>query len=344
MAIVHALGWIFPDADALRDALAPVSEMERYMITPWLNRQDAPRFLKFRCNNAHNKDAYVLRNPQEEHLVISTVAGPRSLGNLAYADALGLGYRLFRDSVDFRPSHILLDTTTFSFIHTPAGELPPENIEELLEGVETTVFLLNSPRMSKEERKMIGISEKAKLIVVKLDPSLPWCVVDPQRWAAEGAHGETAMLTITSYKTDETKTTFVNYVLVGCPVTVTAYNETYKDSSHPTVMKFDDALTLTVGCRPLEGRPRQLFDKHPELRVKVRWNGKRASIPAHTAAYAAVNQGRKLVKKKDYPFVLVPKFSTKETEGLVLVEPVTMLHQAIGIKEHDLACHTSGLS
>ena len=184
---------------------------------------------------------------------------------------------------------------------------------------------------------MDEVVEVARLVAVRVEPHLPWCVADPRRWAYAGAPGETTALTMSSYAREDGGR-FLNYVLAGCTVTVSVYHDAYKAAPYPSLLRFDDKVSFPVNQRKLEGVSRRLFEEHPELRMRVGWDGKRASIPAHTAAYAAVTKGRaRALDREHYPLVLVPMFSTRETEGIVLAEPVVLLHP------RDLPCQADRL-
>jgi len=167
-------------------------------------------------------------------------------------------------------------------------------------------------------------TEIAKLIVVRFEPDLPWCVVDPRRWAAEGARGETAMLHAVSYTPAEEPTALLNYVLHGSTVTLTLYSEKQGGSPYkPATLRFDENVTLHLAIQPLDGRTSHYFELHPELALPLESNEK---------------------KKKNYPLVIIPRFGGFTGVGLILVEPVTLLRQMQVFKGRDLACQTSGVN
>ncbi|MCX7022961.1 MAG: hypothetical protein NTW26_11955 [bacterium] len=169
---------------------------------------------------------------------------------------------------------------------------------------------------------MTEIIEMARLIVVKLGGSIPWCLVDPQRWGEEGARGETAMLHALNTSPGNPKSPSLRYTLFGHTVTMTAFHATYTGSPVQAGLRLDDKVSLPVGCRRMENGHRHLFEAHPELRVRIRTND----------------------RKKDYPLVIVPVGTLREGEGLVLVESAGLLPRSMGIEERDLFCQASGIS
>jgi|GEM_PF-2355734 len=188
---------------------------------------------------------------------------------------------------------------------------------------------------------MIEATEIARLIAVRLEPSRPWCVVDPQRWAEAGATGETAMLSMVSY-TDETRAKFLNYVLLGCTVTISVYHDAYKTAPYPALLRFDEKVSFPVNHRKLEGVSRRMFEGHPELRVRVCPDGPIGHPAASGQAHKALERWKSNDRER-YPLVLAQSRTISEGEGIVLAEPVTLLHPKVDVKELDLRCQTPRL-
>ncbi|HDR06409.1 MAG TPA: hypothetical protein ENN88_02125 [Candidatus Coatesbacteria bacterium] len=162
---------------------------------------------------------------------------------------------------------------------------------------------------------------QVKLLLVRPGRFRPWCLVDPQRWGAAGAKGETAMLRITSCALDETQFLSLAFLLFGRTVTLTAYHADYDGSTFSTKLRFDEKVTMPIGCWRMPHGLRRLFERRPELRVRLRDTDRR----------------------RDFPLVLVPYFIVPEGEGLVLVEPVSIAIPALDRQERDLACQAVGL-
>ncbi|MCX7022960.1 MAG: hypothetical protein NTW26_11950 [bacterium] len=188
---------------------------------------------------------------------------------------------------------------------------------------------------------MPEITEIARLIVVRLEPDLPWCVMDPWRWAEAGATGETAILSMMSY-TDETRSKFLNYVLLGCTVTISVYHDAYKVAPYPALLRFDEKVSFPVNHRKLEGLPRRLFEEHPELRVRV-CPDRLMGVPVLPGLTQMTPERWKPLDRERYPLVLAQSCTIAEGEGIVLAEPVTLLHPKVDLKERDLRCQAPGL-
>jgi len=169
---------------------------------------------------------------------------------------------------------------------------------------------------------MPEVIEIAKLIVVKLGDHVPWCLVDPQRWAAEGSRGETAMFYALDADPGNPRSLSLRHTLFGHMVTMTAFHATYTGTPIQAELRLDDKVALPVGCRCMENGHRHLFEAHPELRVKIR-SGDRC---------------------RDFPLIIVPRFNIQEGEGLVLVEPAGLLLRPTGPKERDLFYQAYGIS
>jgi len=172
---------------------------------------------------------------------------------------------------------------------------------------------------------MHEVIEIARLIVVKLGDSIPWCVVDPQRWGAFGAPGETTMLYVMSYTLPEERPiNCLNYLLHGTTVTLTLYRQPVKGSSTcGTSLRLDGKVTLPVALRSFNARTGAIARRHPELEVRLENNNRMVNYP-----YAFVSCG-----SGNPPWL-----------GLLLVEPVTLLRDAVETLEWDLFCQASGIS
>ena len=176
---------------------------------------------------------------------------------------------------------------------------------------------------------MTGVSEIARLIAVRLEPSRPWCVVDPRRWGEAGAPGETAMLYMMSY-TAEDRSKFLNYVLCGCTVTISVYHDAYKAAPYPALLRFDEKVSFPVNQRKLEGVSRRMFEEHPELRVRV-CPDRLMGVPVLPGLTQMTPERWKPNDRERYPLVLAQTRAIEEGEGIVLAEPVTLLHPKVDV-------------
>jgi len=95
-------------------------------------------------------------------------------------------------------------------------------------------------------------------------------------------------------------------------------------------------VSFPVNQRMLEGVSRRMFEEHPELRIRVCPDG-HVGIPASPGLAHKAHELWKSIDRERYPLVLTQTRTIAEGEGIVLAEPVVLLHP------RDLPCQADRL-